>query len=80
VKKVKGLKPARQTAGRWVREYNRETDKNGETIYWLTGEYEVSGTDYPDNDVKLLNEGYATIVPCKIDVTDYNYLKNLIYT
>jgi 5'-nucleotidase len=77
VRQVKGIKPARQTTGRWVREYHKEADANGETAYWLTGEYETSGEDYPDNDVKLLNEGYATIVPCKIDVTDYNYLKNL---
>jgi 5'-nucleotidase len=71
IRHVKGIKPARQTAGRWVREYNREVNDNGETLFWLTGDYEVSGEDYPDNDVKLLDEGYATIVPCMIDITNY---------
>ncbi|MDR2147956.1 MAG: 5'/3'-nucleotidase SurE [Tannerella sp.] len=75
VKKVQGIVPARQTAGRWVREYYREITADGKTIYWLTGDYEVSGAEYPDNDVKLLDEGYATVVPCKIDVTDYAYLQ-----
>jgi 5'-nucleotidase len=74
VRQVRGIKPARQTAGRWVREYRRETDAAGETVFRLEGEYEVSGEDYPDNDVRLLNEGYATVVPCKIDITDYDYL------
>jgi 5'-nucleotidase len=74
IRKVKGIKPARQTAGRWVREYIKEVNDSGETVYWLTGNYEIYGEDFPDNDVKLLNEGYATIVPCKIDVTDYEYL------
>jgi 5'-nucleotidase len=76
VQQVKGIKFARQTAGRWVREYIRDVNADGETVYWLTGDYEVSGEDYPDNDVKLLEEGYATIVPCKTDVTDYEILRN----
>ena len=75
VKKVRGIKLARQAEGRWTREYNREVTTNGETAYWLSGYYKVSGVEYPDNDIKLLNEGYATIVPCKIDVTDYAYLQ-----
>jgi 5'-nucleotidase len=74
IRQVRGIKPARQTAGRWVREYHKEIDAGGETVYRLAGNYEVSGEDYPDNDVRLLNEGYATVVPCKIDITDYDCL------
>lgn len=74
VRRVKGIRPARQTAGRWTREYIKDVNTEGETHYRLTGIYMVSGENYPDNDVKLLNEGYATVVPCKIDVTDCEYL------
>jgi 5'-nucleotidase len=74
IKTVKGIRQARQAAGRWVREYNRDVNDHGEPLYWLAGDYEVSGEDYPDNDVRLLDEGYATIVPCKVDVTDYDFL------
>ena len=74
---VKGMAIGRQTDGKWVREYNHEKDDNGEALYWLTGDYEVSGPAYPDNDVTLLNEGYASVVPCKLDVTDYAFMDEL---
>ena len=74
---VKGIAIGRQTDGKWVREYNREKDDNGEALYWLTGDYEVSGPAYPDNDVTLLEEGYASVVPCKLDVTDYAFMNEL---
>ena len=77
VPKVKGIAIGRQTEGKWVREYDREEDSNGESLYWLTGDYEVSGPAYPDNDVTLLDAGYASIVPCKLDVTDYAFLNEL---
>ena len=77
VPQVKGLRAGRQTDGRWVREYNRETDGSGTPAYRLAGEYEPAGTDYPDNDVALLAEGYASLVPCKLDVTDYAFMNEL---
>ena len=77
IPEVKGIAIGRQTAGKWVREYNSEIDCSGETLYWLTGDYEVSGPAYPDNDVTLLNEGYATVVPCKVDVTDFAFINEL---
>ena len=73
---VKGISVARQTAGKWVREYIRE-ERDGEKLFRLTGYYEVSGQAYPDNDITLLNEGYATLVPCKVDVTDYTFMNEL---
>ena len=73
---VKGITVARQTAGKWVREYICE-ERDGEKQFLLTGYYEVSGPACPDNDITLLNEGYATLVPCKVDVTDYAFMENL---
>ena len=74
---VKGIVAGRQTSGKWVREYNREADDNGEARYWLTGDFEVAGPEYRDNDVTLLNEGYASLVPCRLDVTDYAFMNEL---
>ena len=73
---LKGIAIGRQTAGKWVREYIRE-ERDGEKQFRLTGYYEVSGHGWPDNDITLLNEGYATLVPCKIDVTDYAFMDEL---
>ena len=77
VPNVKGIVAGRQTEGKWVREYNRASGGSGEALYWLTGDYEVSGREYSDNDVTLLNEGYASLVPCKLDVTDYAFMEEL---
>ena len=76
ISEVKGITVARQAAGKWVREYIRE-ERDGEIDYVLTGDYEVSGPAYPDNDVTLLEKGYASLVPCKVDVTDYAFMGEL---
>ena len=77
VLKVKGIAICRQTEGKWVREYDREENSDGESLYWLTGDFEMSGPAYSDNDVVLLNEGYASLVPCKLDMTDYAFMDEL---
>ena len=77
VPKVKGIVPGRQTEGKWEREYNRVVNADGESLYWLTGDFTMSGIAYPDNDVALLDAGYASVVPCKLDVTDYTFMDEL---
>ncbi|MDR1335308.1 MAG: 5'/3'-nucleotidase SurE [Tannerella sp.] len=74
---VKGISVGRQTEGKWVREYRTERDADGETLYRLTGDYETSGPGYADNDVTLLDGGYASLVPCRVDVTDYAFMEEL---
>jgi len=76
IPKVKGIAVGRQSDGRWVREFLQdETDEK--KSYWLAGDYVIKGQDSPDNDVTLLLEGYASLVPCKIDVTDYSFMEEL---
>lgn len=76
IPEVKGIAVGRQTDGKWEHEYNRE-EKNGIMEYWLGGDFEMSGPAYPDNDITLLDKGYASLVPCKIDVTDYAFMNKL---
>ena len=73
---VKGLKICRQADGRWVKEFKRGEDAAGQTVFWLTG-YFRNDDQHDDNDDKLLNEGYASLVPCKIDITDYAFMQEL---
>ena len=76
IAEVKGIAVGRQTDGKWIREYIRE-EKDEEIVYWLSGDYEMKGVDYHDNDINLLSKGYASLVPCKIDVTDYTFMDEL---
>ena len=73
---VKGIAVGRQSDGKWVREFLYD-EIGGEINFWLSGEYETYGPDYPDNDIALLREGYASLVPCKVDVTDYAFMETL---
>lgn len=73
---VKGLKVCHQADGRWVKEFKVGENGNGENVYWLTGHFR-NDDKQEDNDVKWLDQGYASLVPCKIDVTDYSYIEEL---
>jgi len=74
---IKGIAVCRQADGRWIREFDRETGADGLTRYWLTGEFANRGPVYPDNDTLALGEGYASLVPCLIDITDYPFIETL---
>ncbi len=74
---VKGLKVCRQADGRWVNEFFRSENATGQPVYWLTGTFETRKPIHPDNDTLALDSGFASLVPCKIDVTDYVFLEEL---
>ncbi|MDR2968612.1 MAG: 5'/3'-nucleotidase SurE [Tannerellaceae bacterium] len=77
IPQVKGIKVCRQAAGRWEHEYMRTETPHGTPAFWLTGEFENRLPIHPDNDTLALDGGYASLVPCKIDVTDYAYMAQL---
>lgn len=70
---VKGLKICRQAVGKWVNEYKRSENGAGKPVFWLTGSFENAKPIHPDNDMLALDSGYASLVPCKLDVTDYEW-------
>ena len=70
--RIKGVKTACQGSGRWVKEFVSLGDgQDGEKLFSMTGEFidDVRNTDMADH--RLLRKGYVTIVPHKIDCTDY---------
>ena len=74
---VKGVRVCRQAAGRWVKEFKRSEDAQGRPVFWLTGKFENEDPAHPENDTLALDDGYASLVPCKIDITDYAFLPEL---
>ena len=46
-------------------------------VFWLAGAFENAKPIHADNDTLALDSGYASLVPCKIDVTDYDFLAQL---
>ena len=77
VPNVKGMKVCRQADGRWTNEFKRSENAAGEPVFWLAGAFENAKPIHADNDTLALDSGYASLVPCKIDVTDYDFLAQL---
>lgn len=74
---VKGLKICRQADGKWVKEFKRSENATGEPVFWLSGEFENVKPIQQNNDTLALDSGYASLVPCKIDVTDYEFMSRI---
>jgi len=77
IPQVQGLKVCRQTDGKWIREFMQTEAPHGHPAYWLTGDFEARKPIHPDNDTLALDSGFASLVPCKIDVTDYDFMAEL---
>ena len=75
---VKGIRMARRGLGRWVKEYEIQRDEVGGEYYFMKGEFENLETDpeFGDHTLNVLGK-YVTIVPHKIDTTDYDEVERL---
>jgi len=65
----KGMKICRQAYAKWAEEFEHRVDPRGKDYYWMTGKF-VNMDKNPGTDVEALKEGYASIVPIRIDFTD----------
>lgn len=77
---IKGIRICRQASGKWVEEFNKSKDGAGRDIYWLTGRFENKEPQNTETDEWVLENGYVSVVPTKIDMTNHdvlNTLKNL---
>ena len=74
---IKGINVCRQAIGFWSEEFEERTDPHQGTYYWLTGFLKNAEPDAEDTDEYALSHGYISVVPCKIDITDYDFLKEL---
>lgn len=74
---VQGIKVTTQTQGKWVNEYQRSRDGAGRDVFWMTGNFENWEEDNEHNDEWALANGYAAVVPVKIDMTAYDFLPQL---
>lgn len=76
-KNIKGIRISRQAPGRWSSEFFRSTDARKNPVFWLQGYFQDYEPENPTNDTSALNDGYASLVPCRVDVTDYAFMEEL---
>lgn len=77
VKNIKGLRLCRQADAKWTERFVQREDPAGNNYYWLTGFLENKEPNADDTDEAALEQGYVSVVPCKVDLTDYHALSNL---
>jgi 5'-nucleotidase len=65
----KGIKICRQADAKWAENFDKRKDPRGRDYYWMTGKF-INRDRGEDTDIEALNEGYASIVPVRIDFTD----------
>ncbi len=76
-KNLRGLRVCRMGWGCWNCEWKSAAHPAGKPTYWLTGQYENLEPDATDTDVWALSQGYASVVPIRLDVTAYDCLENM---
>lgn len=74
---VKGIRFARRGYGRWIKEYEKMKDSKNEEYYFMTGSFENLEKEDSMGDHILNSAGYVTVVPHKIDTTDYAEIDKL---
>ncbi len=74
---IKGIKTARQCEGHWAKEFDKRIDPTGKPYYWMTGYFHNHEPEATDTDEWALANGYISVVPTKMDMTDYTMLDKL---
>lgn len=74
---VKGIQITSQTRGKWINEYFRSKDATQRDVFWLRGNFDNWEVDNSETDEWALTNGYAAVVPVKIDMTDYETMAKL---
>jgi len=78
VAEVKGMKVCSQTDSRWEKEIERRSTPEGTDEYWLTGSITNEEPHNRQTDLWALDNGYAALVPTKIDMTAYEFMKQIM--
>lgn len=76
-KDLKGIKICRQTSGNWTNEFQKSKDGSYKDVYWLTGEFANDEPNDENTDEYVLANGYVSVVPVKIDMTDHSYINSI---
>lgn len=74
---IKGIKICRQARGYWKEEFDMRKDPHDGEYYWLTGQFFNVEPDSEDTDEFALINNYVSIVPTRVDLTDYNSIIKL---
>jgi len=75
--RLKGIKVCRQARGKWIEEFVEREDPRKKKYYWLTGFFQNLEPGANDTDEFFLDNGFVSVVPCHIDITDHSAIEQL---
>ncbi|MBK5251945.1 MAG: 5'/3'-nucleotidase SurE [Peptostreptococcaceae bacterium] len=73
----KGVKVTELGRLKYVNIYKKRTDPRGNTYYWLAGDIEDSEINNHSTDVRAIENGFVSLTPINIDMTDYESIAEL---
>lgn len=73
---IKGWKVTRQSRRRYRDKFEARKDPFGNTYYWMFGEI-IEDDENEDADYLAIHEGYVSITPISVFLTDWNFMKKL---
>ena len=76
-KPLKGIKICRQAHASWEEKFDKREDPHQLPYYWMTGDFVNYEEDDESTDEYALKHNYASIVPCKFDLTAYHALESM---
>lgn len=74
---IRGIRLCRQNRGFWREHFFCRQDPRGMDYFWLTGEFCNEEPEAEDTDEWALNNGYVSVVPIQVDMTDYTQIGRL---
>jgi 5'-nucleotidase len=77
VEAFKGVKVTELGRLKYVNIYKKRTDPRGNTYYWLAGDIEDSEINNHSTDVRAIENGFVSLTPINIDMTDYESIAEL---
>ncbi len=73
---IKGIKVTIQGKRIYDEPIVEKTDPRGKKYYWIGGD-ELGYVDIENSDIAAVKEGYVSITPIKLDLTNYDLLEKL---
>lgn len=75
--KIKGYRVTFQGKKNYSNITNENTDPRGDRYYWLSGE-EAGFEDIPGSDCNAVADGYVSITPIRVNLTEKAFLKKML--
>ncbi|MEA4925800.1 MAG: 5'/3'-nucleotidase SurE [Syntrophomonadaceae bacterium] len=71
---IKGVRITKLGSRNYHNEFEERLDPRGNTYYWLGGQV-VEEEQHEDSDVCAVDDGYISITPIHLDLTDYKLME-----